>query len=114
MPSIDYSALRSAISIEQVLDLLEFTHSAREGDKLRGPCPIHRSKSPQSRSFSVNLSRNAFRCFTCGAQGNQLDLWSKARKLPLYEAAIDLCRGLQIELPTLETQPPTDTEKRNP
>jgi DNA primase len=100
MPSIDYQALRQTVTIQQVLELLEFSPSSSAGDEFRGPCPIHRSKSPDSRSFCAKLTRNAFQCFSCGAKGNQLDLWRQATSLPLYEAAIDLCKKLQIDIPT--------------
>jgi DNA primase len=46
------------------------------------------------RSFSVNVAKRAFRCFSCGARGNQLDLWAAVRRLPLYEATLDLCDRL--------------------
>ncbi|MEX0641727.1 MAG: hypothetical protein WD468_03450, partial [Pirellulales bacterium] len=45
-----------------------------------------------------------FRCFTCGASGNQLDLWSAAQQLPLFEATIDLCHRLGIEADSCEMQ----------
>jgi DNA primase len=100
MPSIDYQALRQTATIQQVLELLEFIRSERANDQVRGPCPIHRSQSPDSRSFCANLTRNAFQCFSCSAKGNQLDLYSQARSLPLYEATIELCQKLQIDIPT--------------
>jgi DNA primase len=103
MPSLDFAAIRRAVPIARVLELLQFVPTERRGNQLRGPCPIHGSTSPNSRSFSVNLAKNAFRCFTCGASGNQLDLWSLATKLPLYEAAIDFCDRLQIPQPPHHT-----------
>jgi DNA primase len=100
VPSIDYQALRQTVTIQQVLELLEFIPSEGANDQVRGPCPVHRSNSPDSRSFCANLTRNAFQCFTCGAKGNQLDLYSQVRSLPLYEVAIELCQKLQIDMPT--------------
>jgi DNA primase len=87
-----------------VLDLLNFTPSRRLRDQLRGPCPLHESHSEVSRSFSVTLTKNAYRCFVCGAAGNQLDLWSNARKLNLYDAAVDLCNRLNVPIPWMETR----------
>jgi DNA primase len=99
MPGIDFAELRSRIQILRVLDLAEFVVVTRLGDQVRGPRPIHGSSSTHSRSFSANLRKNTFRCFRCGATGNQLDLWVAITKLPLHEAAIDLCARLGLETP---------------
>jgi DNA primase len=104
MPGIDFAELRSRIGIEQVLELAGFVPSESIGDQLRSPCPIHGSTSPASRSFSVNLRKHTFQCFKCGQSGNQLDLWVRISKLPLHEAAIDLCRRLDVDVPMLEAR----------
>src|SRR5690349_11637001 len=101
MPAIDYVKVRSLIGMAEVLKLIGFKASETSGDELRGPCPIHGSASPTSRSFSANVRKNTFRCFKCGAKGNQLDLWVAVTKLPLFEAARDLCQKANIEPPTL-------------
>ena len=82
-----------------VLHLCGFKATETSSDQLRGPCPIHGSPSPNSRSFSANLRKNTFRCFKCGAAGNQLDLWVAFTKLPLHSAALDLCDKLGIKAP---------------
>jgi DNA primase len=102
MPTIDYRLVRSRIRIQQVLDLLQFQPHTRLGDELRGPCPIHGSTSERSRSFAVNVAKNTFRCFSCGASGNQLDLWVAICQLPLYEATLDLCQQLAEKVPVLQ------------
>ncbi len=101
-PSIDFAALRASIMLADVLALLGFVAAARNRNSAqqRGPCPIHGSKAPNSRSFSANLSENVFHCFKCGAHGNALDLWAAAKGLPLYDAALDLCRHLGRPVPT--------------
>ena len=83
MPGIDFAEVRSRIRLAQVLELAAFVAVSQTGEQLRGPCPVHGSSSPRSRSFSANLGRNTFRCFRCGAAGNQLDLWVAISKLPL-------------------------------
>jgi len=103
MSGVDYSALRELVSMAQVLELLQFAPVSRVGDQLRGPCPIHHSSSAESRSFSVNTQKSAFHCFTCGASGNQLDLWSKVHGLTLFQAAIDLCDRLHLAVSWLGT-----------
>jgi DNA primase len=98
MAGIDFASIRAQVSIRQVLELLNFMPSSREGFQLRGPCPIHRSTSAESRSFSVNFDRNVFQCFSCGAQGNQIDLWAKSQSLTLIEAGRDLSRRFDLPL----------------
>jgi transposase len=87
---VDFAALRAQISIEQALSQLgHFELLQGNATQRRGPCPVHRSQRPASRSFSVNLERNLFQCFspTCQAHGNVLDLWAAIHNLTLYEAA---------------------------
>lgn len=102
MSGIDYQALRAAISMAQVLALLDYRPAQRRGPQLRGPCPIHDAAGAgDRRCFSVDLDRHAFRCFTCGAHGNHLDLWRLVHHLPLYEAALHLCRHAAIQPPRM-------------
>lgn len=75
----------------QVLELIGFEPTARSGDQLRGPCPIHRSTSRQSTSFSVNVVKHRYRCFKCGSSGGQLELWAALQGISVYQAALDLC-----------------------
>ena len=113
MPSIDYRAVRSLMSIEQVLGLIGFAAIERSGDEIRGKCPLHESKSTVSRSYSANLRKNAFRCFSCGASGNQLDLWAMFTKCELHSATINLCDRLKIDMPA-PLRSNSKTEKRRP
>jgi DNA primase len=62
---------------------------------------LHGSTSGTSRFFSANLKASNFHCFKCGRGGNALDLWAQVNRLTIYDAAIDLCRQLNIPLPTL-------------
>jgi DNA primase len=102
---IDYRALREAVTIAEVLDLVGWKPTARSGDQLRGQCPIHKSSSERSRSFSVNVGTNLYQCFGCSSKGNQLDLWVAVSGLSIYQAACDLAHRLQID--------PERIEKRN-
>lgn len=101
MPGIDFDALRGRITMSQVLSLVGFVPRARSGPQLRGPCPVHRSRSPTSRVFSVHLQRQLFHCFRCGAAGNPLQLWAAVQQLSDYQAALDLCHKLGVEVPWL-------------
>jgi hypothetical protein len=102
LPGVDFQAVRAKVSISDVRGLVGFAPCETHGDQVRGPCPIHGSASPKSRSFSVHLARNAFRCFKYGESGNQLDLWAATTKTDLYAATIDLCRRLHIDIPWID------------
>ena len=106
MRGIDFRRLKAEIEMTEVLKILDYVPTRRTGGQLRGPCPIHGSTSSRSRAFSVNLQRNAFHCFKCGARGNQLDLWAAVTDLAVYDAAIDLCERLGVEIPFIEPRAP--------
>jgi DNA primase len=91
--------LRAEITMEQVLALLGFEASARRGVQRYGACPLHRSARQRTRCFSVNVATGRYYCHGCGSHGNQLELWAAVIKLPLHQAAIDLCERLGREVP---------------
>jgi putative transposase len=109
--AIDFAAVRAAISMAAVLQLLGFQAQQARGAQQRGPCPLHGSASGTSRCFSVNLERHTFQCFKCGRSGNALDLWAAATRHTPYDAARDLCDRLNVPLPTLAPPHNTDREE---
>jgi DNA primase len=102
MPGVDFSSVRAQISLAQVLRLLDFVPTRKVADQLRGPCPVHGSRRPGSRSFSANVAKNVYHCFKCGSAGNQLDLWMAVHDVNAYRAAVDLCERLSVQVPWLE------------
>ena len=101
MPAIDFRAARAQLGLAEVLGLVGFTPSVRRGEQWRGPCPVHRSRTPASRSFAAHLGKGVWHCFKCGAGGNVLDLWAALTRQPLHGAVIDLYRRLGREVPWL-------------
>jgi DNA primase len=101
---LDYAAIRAQISIADVLALLNYQPRRAQVAKCRGPCPLHENDRPpdsKSTCFSVHLQRNVFKCFECGAEGNQLDLWHLHIGLPFFQATLELCRRARITPPRL-------------
>ncbi len=98
MPGIDFAAVRSQISIEQVLRMLDFQTTRRRGHHLRGHCPL---SCGAKNAFVADTLTGRYRCFACGSQGTQLSLWSAATNLPLYAATIDLCQKAGLATPWL-------------
>jgi DNA primase len=107
MPGIDYRAARAHVRLAEVLALLDFVPHRRCGPQVRGPCPVHRSRTPTSRSFAAHLGRDVWHCFRCGAGGNALDLWAAVTRQPLHRAVLDLCRRLGRDVPWLAAPPRT-------
>jgi DNA primase len=101
MPGIDFRLVRSQVRLLEVLDLSGFAPSWRWQDRVRGPCPVHRSQRPRSRSFAAHLGKDVWHCFRCGAGGNVLDLWVAVTRQDLHAAVIDLYTRLGRELPWL-------------
>jgi DNA primase len=101
VPGIDFDRLRREITMEQVLQLLGFEPSRRQGDQWYGRCPLHDSPSGRKPCFSVNVALKRYYCHRCHRGGNQLELWAAATNLPWYQAMVDLCRALGREAPWL-------------
>jgi DNA primase len=102
MPGIDFNRLRTEVTMGQVLDLLQFVPVARKGSQWYGRCPLHDSASTRCRAFSVNLATGRYYCHRCHSHGNQLELWSAFTRRPMYDAAIDLCRALALDVPWVQ------------
>lgn len=107
MPAIDYRRARAELRLGAVLRLIDYEPCARRGQQLRGPCPLHGSRSATSRVFAVHLGKNLYHCFRCGAGGNALDLWVALSRLPLHAAVLDLCERLHQPVPWLQSAKPT-------
>lgn len=103
MPLLDFRQVRSEIRLAAVLELLGWRSRECRGVQVRGPCPVHGSSSPTSRSFSAHLGRNVWRCFVCTASGNALDLWARVSGQALYPAVLELYRKLGREAPWLKS-----------
>jgi len=101
MPGIDYQRLRQQVTMRQVLDLIGFQATSRQGPQLRGTCPVPSCRSISGRSFSVHLTRQVYHCFACHSCGNALDLWAAVYGLSIHQAAVDLCRMANLDPPRL-------------
>jgi DNA primase len=99
MPGIDFREARSRLRLSEVLELIGFEPRWRYGDEVRGPCPVHHSQTPRSRSFAAHLKKGVWHCFRCGAGGNVLDLWVAVTRQELHAAVVDLYRQLGHEVP---------------
>jgi DNA primase len=102
MPGVDFDRVRTEITMEQVLNLLDFQPSQRSGVQWYGRCPLHESTSGNCRCFSVNVALGRYSCHGCRSHGNHLELWAAATKLSLHQAALDLCQRLGRDTPWIQ------------
>lgn len=99
MPGLDFAALRARITMEEVLQLLDFHVLQRQGSRVRGLCLFQCGGSP--RDFVADLVRRRYRCFHCHRAGNQLELWADLHDQSLHRATHLLCRRLLIDPPLI-------------
>lgn len=82
-----FAYLKQKISITTVLaDKGILPQLIRRGDRLYGPCPIHRGDNPQA--FVVSLKKNLWHCFTgCQSGGDLIELVLKLDNKSYFEVA---------------------------
>ena len=69
---VDFQVVKRAVSLQAVLDHYGVNWLRKSGDELRGRCPIHKGEG--QRTLSVNLAKNAFRCYSCRKSAGQTTL----------------------------------------
>ena len=110
-PFIDFGAVKSAVSFQQVLEHYGFTagmKSTRNGDGLEGACPIHPEASGKD-TFKVTFSKNCWFCHNsaCKCGGNHLDFVSKMEGCDAHEAALKLDQWFNLGLAGKSDSPPS-------
>ena len=72
---INFRKLRESVSFEQVLKLYGVDIKLKGKGQHQGFCPLpkHTGERKRSPSFSANLEKGIFQCFSCGAKGNVID-----------------------------------------
>lgn len=96
---IDFQAIKAKVTCFMVLDRIGWRYHFHEPRGWRGPCPLHRSHTCRSRSFSVTVQ--GYRCFVCGERGDCIRLYAYLAELSLYDAALAICEEFGLEVPVL-------------
>ena len=97
----NFKFLKSAVSIKKVLEQKDLSRNFKKrGNKLVGPCPIHKGDNPNA--FVISLSHNLWHCFTqCNSGGDVIEFVRRLENLSYRETAVylsSLFNGL-IHLP---------------
>jgi DNA primase len=82
---LDFKSIKRGVKLESVLRYYHVELRRSGKDQYRGCCPIHRGDGRDA--FHVNLARNVFHCFACGAGGTVLDFMAAMERCSLYDAA---------------------------
>jgi DNA primase len=100
---VDFAALKQSVALALLLHHYGVKLRRSGRDQYRGPCPIHHGQGREA--FHVNLTRNLFHCFSCGAGGTVLDFVAAMERCTLREAALKL-QGIAdrtpIQRPTMQ------------
>jgi DNA primase len=109
-PFVDFRDIRSRITMEQVLEHYGVLHTfKRTGDRLSGPCPIHKGSNPSQ--FRVETEKNVWHCFSeCKHGGNTLDFIAKMEDILIHDAAIKACEWFGIPLDEVKMSSEKSTE----
>lgn len=116
---VDFSLLRSALTVEKLVRDLEIKLSAPSKDnERRAKCP----KCEKDRSFCLNVSTNRFNCFNKGCDfkgGGVIDFFAKLNDVSAKEASHLLACAYGIQPyssaePVGETQPKDEPAKAAP
>jgi DNA primase len=104
-PWLDFQSIKRAANLECVFRHYGVNLRRSGKDQYRGRCPIHRGEGREA--FHVNLARNVFHCFACGAGGTVLDFIAAMERCSVYDAA----QRLQAMAGSLGQVRPTANEK---
>ena len=110
----DFATIRANVTMQMILDHYNLTNLKRKGDELRGPCPFQ-NDGKGGRSFQVNVSKNIFHCFSCGAGGNVIDFVAKMENCNIREAGLKIQGWFQLDAATSSppAQPAPDVHLSN-
>lgn len=92
---VDFRAVKDAVTMEMALNHYGINWLRKSGPELRGKCPVHQGDG--ERAFHVNVSKNAFNCFSCKARGNVLDFVAAMEGCTVRDAAIKLAEWFNLD-----------------
>jgi DNA primase len=94
MPYIDFAKLKAEIDMGAVLSMLGVANLKKQGEQLRGCCPIHGGTG--DREFVVTPAKQAYYCFGCKSGGDIIKLVAGVNKCSQQQAAFQLARHFSI------------------
>jgi DNA primase len=77
------------------------------GPLYKGLCPFHTEKTP---SFTVDINKNVYHCFGCGAHGDVISFVQKTKQLTFMDSIQLLANELGLEMPVYQKL--TDAQRK--
>src|SRR5476649_342817 len=116
---VDFKAVKTAITMEQVLEHYGLLDKFKRGaDSLNGPCPIHKGSNPTQ--FRVSISKNIWNCFSeCKHGGNTLDFIARMENASIHAAALKAIEWFHLDPAAMsadsehEADQPSESAKRS-
>ena len=100
---IDRATVDKILEATDIVDVVgEFVNLRKAGVNYKGLCPFH---DDHHASLSFKVSKNAFRCFVCGASGGPIDLVMRYLRKDFREATRWLADENNIILTEYKSQP---------
>src|ERR1700676_4221511 len=99
----DLKAVKAAITMKQVLEHYVLLDTfKRSGDRLSGPCPVHKGSNPTQ--FRVSVSKNLWNCFSeCKSGGNSLDFIARMDNVTIHAAALKAIEWFGLDPESMRT-----------
>ncbi|AGC03345.1 DNA primase [Candidatus Blochmanniella chromaiodes str. 640] len=97
MTRIPNTVINELISRTNIVDLIsQRVPLKKQGKNFLACCPFHTEKHP---SFTVNIEKQFYYCFSCGSHGNVIDFLMHYDRLTFLEAIkeLSIMHGISIE-----------------
>ncbi|MET3504806.1 DNA primase [Halalkalibacter oceani] len=109
IPEEKVELIRRSSDIVEVIG--EHVQLKKQGRQYIGLCPFHGEKTP---SFSVSADKQLYHCFGCGAGGNVFSFLMELEGLTFVEAAQQLAKRANIDLPDIVVNRGADSKENGP
>jgi len=107
--NVSADQIKQRVSIDSVVRHLGISGLKKSGERLQGACPSgHTSK--KGMCFNINLEKNYFNCFHCGAGGDVIKLVEFVKGCTFQEAMKWLIDKFNIDIDSYEAPKRTPDE----
>ncbi|WP_373842155.1 DNA primase [Limosilactobacillus sp.] len=100
IPRETIDQIRNSVDISDVIG--QYVQLKRAGKSLTGLCPFHEEQTP---SFSVNVEKQFYHCFGCGASGNVFQFLMDYKHIGFIEAVQEVAKFGGVKLPSQYIHP---------